>query len=96
MAAYLVALLKINDLKEMDIYRAGVHDTIDKHKGEIIVSNENAEVIEGEWPYTKTVVIRFPSMEAAKRWYESPEYQEVVQHRFRAAETNLIFIEGRV
>jgi len=96
MAAYLVALLKINDLKEMDIYRAGVHDTIDKHKGEIIVSNENAEVIEGEWPYTKTVVIRFPSMEAAKRWYESPEYQEVVQHRFRAAETNLIFIEGRL
>ncbi len=96
MAAYLVALLKINDLKEMDIYRAGVHDTIDKHKGEIIVSNENAEVIEGEWPYTKTVVIRFPSMEAAKRWYGSPEYQEIVQHRVRAAETNLIFIEGRV
>ena len=96
MAAYLVALLKINDLKEMDIYRAGVHDTIDKHKGEIIVSNENAEVIEGEWPYTKTVVIRFPSMEAAKRWYDSPEYQEVVQHRFHAAETNLIFIEGRL
>ncbi|HEB30458.1 MAG TPA: DUF1330 domain-containing protein [Spirochaetes bacterium] len=96
MSAYLVALLKINDRKEFDKYRAGVHDTIDKHKGEIIVSNENAEVIEGEWPYTKTVVIRFPSMEAAKRWYESPEYQEVVKHRFRAAETNLIFIEGRL
>ncbi len=96
MSAYLVALLKINDRKEFDKYRAGVHDTIDKHKGEIIVSNENAEVIEGEWPYAKTVVIRFPSMEAAKRWYESPEYQEVVKHRFRAAETNLIFIEGRL
>ena len=96
MSAYLIALLKINDRKEYDEYRAGAHDTIDKHKGEIIVSNENFEVIEGEWPYTKTVVIRFPSMEAAKRWYESPEYQEVVQHRFRAVETNLIFIEGRV
>jgi len=35
-------------------------------------------------------------MEAAKLWYESPEYQEVVQHRFRAAETNLIFIEGKL
>ena len=96
MSAYLVALLKINDRKGYDEYRAGVHDTIDEHKGEIIVSNESFEVIEGEWPYTKTVVIRFPSMEAAKRWYESPEYQEVVQHRFRAVETNLIFIEGRV
>ncbi|MCK5094306.1 MAG: DUF1330 domain-containing protein [Spirochaetes bacterium] len=35
-------------------------------------------------------------MEAAKLWYESPEYQEVVQHRFRAAETNLIIIEGKL
>ncbi len=35
-------------------------------------------------------------MEAAKLWDESPEYQEVVQHRFRAAETNLILIEGKL
>ncbi len=35
-------------------------------------------------------------MEAAKLWYESPEYQEVVQHRFRAAETNLIIIEDKL
>ncbi len=35
-------------------------------------------------------------MEAAKLWYESPEYQEVVQHWFRAAETNLIIIEGNL
>jgi uncharacterized protein (DUF1330 family) len=96
MSAYLVAQLKINDRKEFDEYRAGVHGTIDKHKGEIIISNESFEIMEGEWPYTKTVVIRFPSMDAAKRWYESPEYQKVVQHRFRAADTNLIFIEGRV
>jgi uncharacterized protein (DUF1330 family) len=95
MPAYLVALLNILDREEMDKYRAGVHETIDKHKGEIIISNENVEVIEGEWPYTKTVVIRFPSMEAAKRWYDSPEYQKIVQLRFRAAKTRLIFVEGR-
>ncbi len=96
MPAYIIAQLVINDREEYNEYRSGVHDILDKYKGEIIVSNEEVEIIEGEWPYTKTVVIRFPSMEAAKRWYESPEYQEVVQHRFRAAETNLIFIEGRV
>ena len=95
MPAYIVALLNIIDREEYDKYRSGVHETIDRHKGEIIISNEDVEVIEGEWPYTKTVVIRFPSMEAAKSWYYSTEYQKIVQHRFRAAKSNLIFIEGR-
>ena len=61
----------------------------------MVGNNENREIIEREWPYTKTVVIRFPSTEKAKGWYESPEYQEVAQHRFNATTTNLILIEGR-
>jgi uncharacterized protein (DUF1330 family) len=95
MPAYVIALEVIEDRKEFDKYRAGVHDILNKYNGEIIVSNENFEVIEGEWPYTKTVVIRFPSVEDAKRWYEAPEYQHVAQHRFRSTKTNLIIIEGR-
>ena len=96
MPAYVIALEVINDREEFNKYRAGVHDILTKYNGEIIVSNENFDVIEGEWPYTKTVVIRFPSVEEAKRWYEAPEYQEVAQHRFRSTKTNLIVIEGRL
>ena len=95
MPAYLVAVLNILDWEEYDKYRAVVHETLDRHKGEVIISNETVEVLEGGWPYTKTVVIRFPSMEAAKSWYNSDEYQKIVHHRFRAAKSNLIFIEGR-
>ena len=95
MPAYLVALLNILDREELDKYRAGVHETIDRYKGEIVISNETVEVIEGDWPYSKTVVIKFPTMEAAKQWYNSPEYQKIVQFRFRAAKTRLIFVEGR-
>jgi uncharacterized protein (DUF1330 family) len=54
-----------------------------------------AEVREGKWPYTKTVVIRFPSVEHAKRWYESPEYQKMVPHRLRAAAADLILVNGK-
>lgn len=95
MPAYIIAQLVINDREEYNKYRSGVHDILDKYKGEIIVSNEEVEIIEGEWPYTKTIVIRFPSVEQAKRWYESPEYQKVVQHRFRGTTTNLILVDGR-
>jgi uncharacterized protein (DUF1330 family) len=85
----------IHDREEFNKYRSGVHDVLKKHQGEIVVSNEEFEIIEGDWPYTKTVVVRFPSVEQAKRWYESPEYQEVVQHRFKGAKTDLILIDGR-
>lgn len=95
MPAYIIALEVINDREEFNKYRAGVHEVLDKYKGQTIVSNEDVEIIEGEWPYTKTVVVRFPSVEEAKRWYKSPEYQKVVQHRFRAATTNLILVEGK-
>jgi len=95
MPAYIIALEIIHDRDEFNKYRAGVHDVLKKYQGEIIVSNEDFEVIEGDWPYTKTVVIRFPSIEQAKSWYESTEYKEVVQHRFKAAKTDLILIGGR-
>jgi uncharacterized protein (DUF1330 family) len=95
MPAYVIALEVIEDRKEFDRYRAGVHDILKKFRGEILASSEDFEVVEGTWPYTKTVVIRFPSMEQAKRWYNAPEYQEVAKHRFRSTKTDLIFIEGR-
>ena len=95
MPAYIIALEVINDRDEFDKYRAGVHEVLQKYQGEIIVSNEDVDVLEGEWPYTKTVVVRFPSVEQAKRWYNSEEYQEVVQHRFKAAVTNLILVDGK-
>jgi len=96
MPAYVIALLVIKDREGYNEYRAGVHEILAKYNGEILVSNEDFEVIEGEWPYTKTVVIRFPSVEEAKRWYKAPEYQEVTQYRFRSTKTNLILIEGRL
>ena len=95
MPAYIIALEVINDRDEFDKYRAGVHDVLKKYQGEIIVSNEDVEVFKGKWPYTKTVVVRFHSIEQAKQWYNSEEYREVVQHRFRAADTDLILVDGR-
>ena len=95
MSAYIIALEVINDRDEFEKYRAGVHDVLKKYQGEIIISNEDVEVFEGKWPYTKTVVVRFPSIEQAKRWYNSEEYREVVQHRFQAADTDLILVDGR-
>ena len=54
------------------------------------MATENVEVLEGTWPRTRTVVLEFPSVDQAKRWYQSADYQSIAQHRFKAATANII------
>jgi uncharacterized protein (DUF1330 family) len=52
------------------------------------------EIVEGNWPFTRTVLIEFPSKELARVWYESDEYQAVVGLRHRSATSNLVIASG--
>jgi uncharacterized protein (DUF1330 family) len=39
-------------------------------------------------------IIEFPTLEAAKAWYESPAYQDASQHRFRGGDYNIVIVDG--
>ncbi len=39
-------------------------------------------------------ILEFPSFEEAQAWYDSPEYQEAVQHLFKGADYQTFIIEG--
>ena len=45
-----------------------------------------AETIEGAPPGPQTVIVKFESSEAAKAWYESPEYRAALPKRLEATE----------
>ena len=51
-------------------------------------------VIEGDWAYPGTVIMHFPSIEAAQAWCDDPEYQALAEHRHRSARANLVIVEG--
>jgi uncharacterized protein (DUF1330 family) len=51
-------------------------------------------VLEGEWHGNQTVVLEFPSPEAARAWYESPAYQKAKSLREAAADTNAVIVAG--
>jgi len=95
MSAYIIALIEIHDQDEYNKYRAGFREIFSQYDAESLVVEEEPTVLEGEWPYTWTVVLRFADENEAKRWYASDQYQTLVQHRFRAAKTNLILAKGR-
>jgi len=94
MSVYIIAQISIHDRAEYEKYSDGFLDVFARFEGELLVVSEDPIVVEGEWPYTRTVLIRFPSADEARRWYESPEYQKIAQHRFRASKGNAVIVEG--
>jgi uncharacterized protein (DUF1330 family) len=52
------------------------------------------EVVEGSWPFTRTVILEFPSKKLAQAWYDSDEYQAVVGLRHGSATSNLVIVSG--
>ncbi|MEQ9619855.1 MAG: DUF1330 domain-containing protein [Deltaproteobacteria bacterium] len=94
MAAYMIAQLNVRDQDGYSRYVSNFVPILTQYEGEIVVVDRDCKLIEGEWPYQTTVVLKFPDEEQAMRWYNSPEYQEIVQDRIRAAETNLILVKS--
>jgi uncharacterized protein (DUF1330 family) len=51
-------------------------------------------VLEGEWQHPRTVIIEFPSREAAEGWYQSAGYQEIIGLRHQSSKGNLVILDG--
>lgn len=94
MAAYVIVDLMVTDQPLMDEYRKRLPATLAAYGGRFLVRGGVHETIEGDWKPNRIVVVEFPSLEQAKRWYHSEEYREPLAMRLRAGRANLIMVEG--
>jgi uncharacterized protein (DUF1330 family) len=94
MAAYLVAQLKIHDPAMFQRYREAVTPLIDRFGGRFRARGGELEVLEGEWPFPRLTIIEFQSRDAARLFYDSPEYQKILPLRQESAGGNLVLVEG--
>lgn len=94
MAGYLIVQVEVNDPDVYETYKAQVPPTLAAYGGEFVVRGGELEVLEGTWPMPRAVVIRFPSVERAKAWYNSPEYAGPKALRQSASRGNIIIVEG--
>jgi len=92
MSAYLIANYDVNDDERYQTYLGSALPTIAGHDGEILVAGSANEAVEGN-PGEVTVVVRFPSMEALRGWYASPEYQQIVSLRTEHTAGSLVFAD---
>jgi uncharacterized protein (DUF1330 family) len=94
MPAYLILDIHVEDPEEYAAYRERSPATLEAYGGRYLVRGGPHEVIEGDWDPERVVVVEFPSVERAHEWYESPEYQEIVGMRKRAAPSKVVLVEG--
>jgi uncharacterized protein (DUF1330 family) len=96
LAAYIVAEIgEIHDQKLYDRYRAQTPGCIAKFGGRFLIRGGQVEAAEGQWKPARLVVIEFPDMATAKRFYASPEYREILPLRLNASRGGkVIFVEG--
>lgn len=94
MSAYVIVDEDVFDPEGIEEYSKAARPTIAQYGGKAIIRTTECEVLEGTWRPKRLVVIQFDSVEQAKRWYNSPEYQAAIPLRQRAAKTNFILVEG--
>lgn len=87
-------VLEVTDADKLEEYRDGVLATVERYGGRYLTVGGQCDVVEGEWRPVFPVLIEFPSLEQAHRWYNAEEYRELKALRLAATRGNAVFIEG--
>ena len=93
LSVYLIAKINIFDRETYAKYEQGFMPIFEKYEGRMLSVDENPTVLEGSWPSTRTVISQFKDREAAMAWYNSDEYQELMQNRLKASEGDIIITQ---
>ena len=94
MAAYVIYQGEVFDPVRYEEYKTRAAESIVAAGGRYIVRGGAVEVLEGEAPAGRTVVLEFSSRQAAIDWYRSDEYSEIRKIREGAARANMYVIDG--
>ena len=94
MSVYVVAQGRIEKREMLNEYVAKVIPTIQSNGGRILAFDESPELIEGDVPYPRTVILEFPSHEAFRAWYDSVDYQAILPLRLESTPGTLIVVNG--
>jgi len=93
-AYFFVDIGEITDAEKMEEYKSRVSPIVENFGGRYLVIGGPFEVVEGDWKPVFPVLIQFPSMEQARRWYDSAEYRDLKQLRLAATRGSGVFIDG--
>ncbi len=94
MSAYLISDVDVTDPVQYESYKVLSTIAMKAHGAEVCVRGGAVNVLEGSWHPGRVVVLKFKSVEAARAFYESPEYSAAREARSNAAMMRMIVVDG--
>ena len=94
MKAYVIYLGDILDETRYQIYKENAAPNIAAAGGKYLVRGGDTGLLEGQLPAARTVILEFPTRQAALAWYQSDEYAEIKKLREGAAQASIYIVDG--
>lgn len=94
MAAYIFGRIEVTDWDRYTEYMKLTPGIIEKYGGRFIARGGQMIALEGPEITERVVLVEFPTLERAREFYDSEEYQRAREIRHGAATVSLIAIEG--
>ena len=94
MTAYIIANVRVTNPEQYEDYKKLSSLAMQAHGAEVCVRGGVVEVLEGDWQPDRLVVLKFPSIEAAKAFNDSVEYTKARDSRQGAAVMRMVVVQG--
>ena len=93
-SGYIISDVTVTNPTQYEEYKKWSTLAMQVYGAEICVRGGQVDVLEGDWAPTRIVVLKFPSVEAARQFNASPEYGKGRLARQGAAIMRMIVVEG--
>jgi uncharacterized protein (DUF1330 family) len=93
-SAYVIANVTVHNPAAYDEYRRLSSIAMQVHGAEVCVRGGKIEVLEGDWSPSRIVILKFPSTEKARAFYDSAEYSAARRAREGIAVMRMVLVEG--
>ncbi|HZT86050.1 MAG TPA: DUF1330 domain-containing protein [Gaiellaceae bacterium] len=94
MPAYVIVETDVQDPERYEAYKHASPGAVHAGGGRLVARGGELAVLEGDWNPSRLVVLEFPDLDAARRWYDSQEYQEARRLREGAASLRMVAVQG--
>ncbi len=94
MAAYIIVETDIHDPEQYELYKQAAPGAVTAGGGRFVARGGELAVLEGDWQPKRLVLLEFEDLAAAKRFYDSPEYQQAKRLREGAADLKMVAVQG--
>ncbi len=94
MPAYVIVQINVTNAEGYEDYKPLAAASVAQYGGRYLVRGGESATLEGDAAPGRVAVMEFPTLEQAKRWWNSAEYQAAIPFRRRNSTATIFAVEG--